>query len=254
MSASQDANSPSRHLKRPSRLHQLLPSQKDTTPFILDTDASASAAGAVLSQQQDGHERVIAYYSKVFTKPERNYCTTRRELLAIIKAITHFHHYLLGRKFIIRTDHASLTWLLSFKTPDSQVARWLERLHQYNFDIQHRPGSLHTNADGLSRRPCGEKSCKQCTSIEKRSCISLKTIPCGNEMWTPESLRAAQLDDPDIGLLIQWKTKNRRPQGKEVSSLSPTLKGYLVQWDSLYLRDNVLYGRWESAAGGSVVW
>ncbi|GFW62057.1 retrovirus-related Pol polyprotein from transposon 412 [Trichonephila clavipes] len=68
-------------------------------PFILDTDASNESVGAVLSQEIDGQERVVAYWSKFLSKPERNYCVTRKELLAIVKAIEHFHHYLYGQNF-----------------------------------------------------------------------------------------------------------------------------------------------------------
>ncbi|GFW00893.1 retrovirus-related Pol polyprotein from transposon 412 [Trichonephila clavipes] len=68
-------------------------------PFILDTDASNESVGAVLSQEIDGQERVVAYWSKCLSKPERNYCVTRKELLAIVKAIEHFHHYLYGQNF-----------------------------------------------------------------------------------------------------------------------------------------------------------
>ncbi|GFW55657.1 retrovirus-related Pol polyprotein from transposon 412 [Trichonephila clavipes] len=71
-------------------------------PFILDTDASNESVGAVLSQEIDGQERVVAYWSKCLSKPERNYCVTRKELLAIVKAIEHFHHYLYGQKFLLR--------------------------------------------------------------------------------------------------------------------------------------------------------
>lgn len=91
-------------------------------PFMLDTDASNVGIGAVLSQVHQGDERVIAYYSQALSKPERNYCITRRELLAIVKAIDHFNPYLYGRKFTIRTDHASFQCLLNFKNPEGQIA------------------------------------------------------------------------------------------------------------------------------------
>lgn len=65
--------------------------------FILDTDASNDGIGGVLSQEIDGKERVIAYYSKTLSKPERNYCVTRRELLAIVECVKHFHKYLYGQ-------------------------------------------------------------------------------------------------------------------------------------------------------------
>lgn len=76
------------------------------------TDASDVGVGAVLSQlQEDGSERVIAYASRVLTRPERRYCVTRKELLAVVTFIHHFRAYLLGREFRLRTDHGSLTWL-----------------------------------------------------------------------------------------------------------------------------------------------
>ncbi|GFR30412.1 retrovirus-related Pol polyprotein from transposon 17.6 [Trichonephila clavata] len=96
--------------------------------FILDTDASHESIGAVLSQEVEGQEHVIAYFSKYLSRPERNYCVTRKELLAIVKAVEHFHPYLYGRRFLLRTDHASLTWLLNFKNPEGQVASWIQRL------------------------------------------------------------------------------------------------------------------------------
>ena len=78
--------------------------------FILDTDASDSGIGAVLSQiDSEGHERVIAYGSGLLTKAERNYCVTRRELLAVVVFTSQFRSYLLGRQFKLRTDHGSLT-------------------------------------------------------------------------------------------------------------------------------------------------
>ena len=76
--------------------------------FIVDTDASLDGAGAVLSQIQDGEERVIAYHSKTFSPAERNYCVTSRELSAIVTATKHSRPNLYGRRFRMRTDHASL--------------------------------------------------------------------------------------------------------------------------------------------------
>ena len=68
--------------------------------------------------------------------------------------IQHFRVYLLGRYFVIQTDHGSLTLLRSFWNPEGQLARWLEQLQEYDFDIVHRPGCKHLNADALSRIPC----------------------------------------------------------------------------------------------------
>ena len=130
--------------------------------FILDTDASNEAIGAVLSQIQDGKEIVIAYASRTLTSPEKNYCVTRKEMLAVVYFVKHFKHYLLGREFVLRTDHGSLVWLHKFKEPDGQIARWLQQLGPYTFLILHRQGKRHLNADSMSRLPSNEDKCKQC--------------------------------------------------------------------------------------------
>jgi len=80
----------------------------NTDPFLLDTDACDVSIGAVLSQVQSGVERVIAYASHSLSKPERNCCITRKELLAIVCYTKTFRQYLLGRQFVIRTDHSAL--------------------------------------------------------------------------------------------------------------------------------------------------
>ena len=83
---------------------------KEGGGFVLDTDASDKAYGAVLSQVQDGKERVVAYGNFVLSTAQRNYCVTRKELLAIVVFTKHFRHYLLGNKFKVMTDHNSLIW------------------------------------------------------------------------------------------------------------------------------------------------
>lgn len=115
----------------------------ETGDFILDTDASNHGLGAVLSQIQDGKKKVLAYFSRVLNKSKRNYCVTRRELLAIVESLKTFHHYLYGQKFTIRTDYISLRWLMSFKDLEGQLAPCLERLQQYDFEVKHRAGKAH---------------------------------------------------------------------------------------------------------------
>ena len=125
--------------------------------FILDTDASAYAISGVLSQMQGGHERVIAYGSKTLSEAERNYCTTRRELLAMVYFCPYYKHFLLAKEFTLRTDHGALIWMLKWRQPEGQVARWIEIMSSFRFTPIHRPGLKHGNADALSRTPC-----KQC--------------------------------------------------------------------------------------------
>ena len=110
--------------------------------FILDTDASKTGVGAVLSQQTDECETVVAYYSRTRTKTEHNYCVTRWESLAVILAIRNFRHYLLGKSFRVHTNHGALQWLMDFHNPDGQMARWLEELSMYEFSIKYRRAAV----------------------------------------------------------------------------------------------------------------
>jgi len=132
----------------------------DSDRFVLDTDASDQSIGAVLSQVQKGVERVIAYASRRISDRERNYCITRRELLAVVCFVKHFLAYLLGRPFDVRTDdHAALQWLKRTPEPIGQQARWLEQLEELDYKVIHRPGSSHGNANGRSRIPYDRARC-----------------------------------------------------------------------------------------------
>ena len=75
-------------------------------------------------------------------------------MLTFVDLLKHFQFYVLGHRFIVRTDHSALQWLRNFKEPIGQVARWLERLADYDFEIVHQAGKNHANADGFSRIPC----------------------------------------------------------------------------------------------------
>ena len=145
-----------------------------TDTFVLDTDASDFSIGAALYQLQEGQAKPIAFSSLLLTPEQKRYCTTRKELLAIVMFTRQFRHYLLGQKFIVRTDHSSLAWLFRFKEPTGQLGRWLEELSQYHLTIQHRSGVRHSNADGLSRIPCDIAMCN-CYQAGK----SLESLPCG---------------------------------------------------------------------------
>ena len=100
------------------------------------------------------------------------YCTTKKELLAVLHFCRQYHHYLLGRPFIVQTDHSSLTWLLTFKHPEGTLARWLKELCQFDMTIQHRAGRKHCNADALSRIP----TLDSCNCYEAG--LTLESLPC----------------------------------------------------------------------------
>lgn len=122
-----------------------------TKDFILTTDASNFAIGAVLSQGTIGSDKPIAYASRTLNTSEINYSTIEKELLAIVWATKYFRPYLFGRKFKVVTDHKPLQWVMSLKEPGSRLTRWRLKLSEYNFTAVYKQGKNNTNADALSR-------------------------------------------------------------------------------------------------------
>ena len=201
--------------------------------FILETDASQESAGAVLKQRVDDDEKVIAYGSHKFSKAQSNYSVTKRELLAVVLFVDKFSPYLLGRRFLIRTDHASLRWLLNFKNPSGILARWYEILSQFQFTIEHRPGAEHVVPDALSRRP-PDVDDKACQTDDPAAPVFHMTA----SDWSVSYLRAEQDQDPDISEVSRHLSAGRKPKKRD---LSQTSGRFLSQWHRLRLIDGVLY-------------
>ena len=121
------------------------------SPFIVDTDASDNSLGAVLSNVADGLEYPVAFVSRVLTPAECRYSTTKRDALAVIQAMKWFKPYIWGPQFVLRTDHASLQRLFR-QNNDGIIFRMPQRLQDFDFQVLHRPGDKHGNADELSRQ------------------------------------------------------------------------------------------------------
>ena len=163
---------------------------------------------------QDGEERVISYGSRVLKPAEQKYCARRRELLAIVDSAMYYRPYLYGEEVLFRTDHLSLQFLRSLKDPNEQLSRWIEKLEEFNYTIEVRPGAKHANADGLSRLECGGKRCicegvaEMAAREEDVRAIGVKTRRSGKKarkgvskpvrtvqwdtMWTTEEMVDAQ--------------------------------------------------------------
>ena len=219
-------------------------------PFVLDTDASNAGLGAVLSQNVHGTECVVAYASRVLTKSERSYCATRKELLALVWAVQHFRPYLSGRPFTVRTDHNSLKWLQNFKDAEGQVARWLEKLSEYQMCVEHRPGKKHGNADALSRSKC--RQCGHSFKPNKPSVNALtENLEASNwaPTWSLEELRAEQNKDCDLHTVISWLTSDLVPPDFPKQS-SYTVQTLWNQRNSLVLDQGVLFRQWEDIPNG----
>ena len=113
----------------------------DAGHFQLQTDASAVGLGAVL--EQEGH--VIAYTSRTLTEPEHHYSVIQRECLAVVYALKQVRHYLLGRSFLLITDHAPLQWLSAQKM-EGMLCHWALAMQEYDFQIVYRKDTLNANA------------------------------------------------------------------------------------------------------------
>ena len=269
----------------------ILAMPSDVGEMILDTDASDTSIGSVLSQVQDGVERVIAYASRSLDRRERNYCVSRKELLLVVHFVKYFKQYLLGRKFRLRTDHAPLTWLRSTPEPIGQQGRWLEILEEFDFHIEHRPGIRHGDAAALSRKPCNVKSCAcrieseissikemnanlsmasaysagpadrhTSTEIEQINGVvvcqeTVDDVLLEGERWSIPGLRNAQNDDPEISCvlnLIQQYTE--KPPWNVVALQTHDVKALWHLWPRLRVKDGILYRRYESPDGLTVKW
>jgi len=252
----------------------------DSGEFVLDTDAADHSIGSVLSQVQDGVEKVIAYASRSLDKREINYCITRKELLSIIFSLKYFKQYLMGTHFRIRTDHAPLTWLRHTPDPIGQQARWLEIMEEFDFQVEHRPGLRHGNADAVSRRPCHVKSCfcrqnEMNNENEDQTAISVSakddasvvfnlavsaTDTAGENnsiigCWSLDGLRAAQESDPDTSCVMELMNQStEKPPWDAVALRSSDVRVLWNMWPRLRIWNGILQRRFESTDGLSVIW
>lgn len=135
----------------------------NSKPFIVYVDSSKTGVGAVLMQEQDVHssggtpkkmEVVIAYASKALNQAEQHYSAYKKELLGVVYALNHFRYFLLGKKFLICTDHKGLEWLMTTRAKGNvaMIYRWQDVLAEFDFDIKYVCATKMKHVDGLSRR------------------------------------------------------------------------------------------------------
>eukprot|EP00731_Ephydatia_muelleri_P010157 Em0005g743a len=196
-------------------------------PFLLHTDASDAAIGAVLSQVQGGTERVIAYWSRKLQKAERNYSTTEREALAVVASLKEFYPYVYGFPCKLITDHNPLTSLKGIKDVGGRLTRWLLFLQQFKLDFQYKPGRLHTNADTLSRIPSRDN-----------------TVAAIEELVSEDTLHTflkAQEEDPALGKVIEALKNGTAVPSSTVPGLKKT-----------FLQDGLLCRKFRASCSDSV--
>ena len=125
----------------------------DNLPFVVQTDASGFAVGAVLQQDQGDGLRPIAFLSKKLLDAETRYPTHEKELLAIVHALKAWRHYLYGKPIRVLTDHHSLQRFQTQPQLSARQARWKDTFAEFNLTIEYVEGKHNVVADALSRRP-----------------------------------------------------------------------------------------------------
>ena len=196
--------------------------------YSVYTDASDVGVGAVLTQTDDsGTERVISFASKAFSGAEKNWTTTEKEAFAVVWALQHFHPYVYGRKVRVITDHKALTWLKGIKHPNGKLARWIIKLQEYEYTVEHRSGSLMKHVDALSRAPINS------IQVHKYSIAELQEL---------------QELDEDICIVKEWIQEGRRPNCKP-DGASDVLYALYHIFNSLLIVDGLLCRKWKDTTG-----
>ena len=120
-------------------------------PFEVMCDASDFAIGVVLGQREEEKPYVIHYARKTLNEAQRNYTTTKKELLAIVFALDKFCAYLVGSFIVVFTDHSTLKYLLTKQDAKARLIRWILLLKEFNLQIKDKKGVENVVADHLSR-------------------------------------------------------------------------------------------------------
>ncbi|KAJ1117862.1 hypothetical protein NDU88_006058 [Pleurodeles waltl] len=120
--------------------------------FIVQTDASEEGIGAVLAQvNEEGQDQPVAFISRRLLPREKRWSAIEREAFAVVWSLKKLRPYLFGTHFCVQTDHRPLRWLRQMRGENPKLLRWSISLQGMDFTVEHRPGTAHANADGLSR-------------------------------------------------------------------------------------------------------
>ena len=232
-------------------------------PFVIDTDASDVGIGAALYQVQGGVERPIAFAAKALQGAQKNsYTVYMKEMLALAWALEQFEPYIYGQKFLVRTDNEALSWLKTSRHPRGPITRWLERIMEFMpFDIEHRLGRLHGNADGLSRIPWKQPSLQEeeIYITDYSDTIKVNAATCESkeatkwyDNWslgplagfTLNEIKMAQQTESNIRKVLKWLAGRKRPDKSEIQGGDRELWSMWSQFDRLRDENGVLYRVW----------
>jgi len=190
------------------------------------TDASSVGIVAMLLQRdKDGEAPKLVYcISKKLTEAESKYHSGKLELMAVIWAVNKWRNFLIGIKFTIITDCQALIYLRAHRALRPQIARWHDLLQEYEYDIQHRPGTRMAHVDALSRAPVTESGG---TTLED---VLTDRLDVYVTVSQEERVLMAQTNDIDINEVIEIlkKPKNDRTKSEESQAQGFELQGQLL--------------------------
>ncbi len=147
-------------------------------PITIYTDASGEGIGAILKQQQpDGPEKPVAFFSKKLNDAQKRKKAIYIESYAIYEAVKYWRFWLLGRKFLVVTDHKPLENLNLKSRPDEELGDIAQFLLQFDFNVVYRPGAANAEADCLSRNPVLEADGEHPVPPEEAFQIGFLTVP-----------------------------------------------------------------------------
>lgn len=165
--------------------------------FRIYTDGSAEGTGAILVQEFEDGEHVIAYSSKCLKGREKNFSATELECLGVLHAVEAFRPFVEGYEFDLVTDHSSLQWLRRLKNPTGRLARWAVYLQQYKMNVIHRSGAQMKAPDALSRNPWEKLEENEPVTEEKDPISALVDLPeVIDDNWYNSLLEKVR-NDPD---------------------------------------------------------
>lgn len=219
-------------------------------PFILEVDASHGGLGAVLSQEQDGKVRPVAYASRSLRPAEKHYSSMKLEFLAMKWSMTEkFREYLWGQQCVVWTDNNPLSHLETAKLGATEQ-RWVAELSVFNYSIRYRPGRINRNADALSRQMTEAveqelmgtplPAALQKTSQRDEDLPATQSAVTAFPSRTGSDLQRLQMADVTIKAFFHFWQQQRAPNPAEREQLSPQVRGLLRQWDRILQVDGLL--------------
>jgi len=200
----------------------ILASPQDSEPFYIEADSSDFAFGAILSQQLPGEEKwhPVAFYSKSLSLVERNYKIHDKKMLAIIRALEEWRHFLEGARHPVEiwTDHKNLEYFMTAKKLNRRQARWFLYLAHFDFKLIHRPGRFMGKPDALSQR----------LDHGKETSNNEDVVLLRPELIVVRALEGLHLEGPERDMLREIRQGNQKgdqeePVAKAARELRQTL-------------------------------